>query len=103
MVLGRRDELSAILGDISTVSKVYFQPNENTKLVYPCITYSRDPTYHQAADNTKYLVKDRYQITLIDRAPENPAFDVLLDLPYSSHVASFVADGLNHHVFDLYH
>lgn len=98
-----RMSLSQILNKIDSVKRVYFQPNESSQIEYPCITYSRDPTYIVAADNVKYLRRGRYQVTLIDRKPENPAFDILLNLPYCSHTTSFVADGLNHDVFDLYH
>ena len=102
----RRLKTSDLLNEIKAaghVSKVYFSPDEESQMVYPCITYSRDPTYTVAADNQKYLVRDRYTVTLIDRMPLNPAFDVLLNLPHCSHQTSFVADGLHHDVFDLYH
>lgn len=103
MALRPRLELSEILNDIPDIKEVYFQPNEGTRLEYPCILYTRDPTYTESADNIKYLTKGRYEVTLIDHLPDHTAFDVLLNLPYSRHVNSFVADGLNHHVFDLYH
>lgn len=102
-VTAKRLTLSEILNAIPDIKKVYYQPDEGTKLEYPCILYKRDPTSVTHADNIKYRLRGRYQITLIDRLPDHSAFDVLLSLPYCSHSASFVADGLNHDIFDLYH
>lgn len=102
-VTATRLRLSEILNAIPEIEKVYYQPDEQTKLEYPCIVYKRDPTQVTHADNIKYRVRTRYQITLIDRLPDHTAFDVLFNLPYCSHTASFAMDGLNHDVFDLYH
>lgn len=103
MVTERRLGLSDVLHAIPGIDHIYYQPNEGTRLEYPCILYKRDPTYTVSADNIKYHVRGRYEIKLIDRVPDNPALDVLLSLPYSSHRANYVADGLNHDVFDLYY
>ena len=82
---------------------VSFQPDENTKINYPHIVYRREPAAVQHADNIPYLVTAKYEVTYIDRKPDSPVFDELEKRPYCSQKASFVEDGLNHAVFDLYH
>lgn len=95
-------DLQTILGGVSPEERVSFQPDENSVLKYPHIVYSRDSAYSAKADNILYRLKDHYKVTYIDRSPDNPVFDVLVAYPYCSHATSFVADGLNHDVFDLY-
>jgi hypothetical protein len=82
---------------------VSFQPNEESQIPYPHIVYHRDPAYKRHADNIRYLHRDKYVLTYIDRKPDSLVFDELEKRPYCSHTASFVEDGLNHDVFDLYH
>lgn len=100
-------ELEAYFADDDRVTvpanHVSFQPPEGTKIPYPHIVYSRDPAYKLHADNVRFLHRDKYVMTYIDRNPDSLVFDELEKRPYCSHTASFVEDGLNHHVFDLYH
>lgn len=81
---------------------VSFQPDENSQIQYPHIVYSRDPAYKLHADNIRYLHRDKYKMTYIDRKPDSLVLDELEKRPYCSHTASFVEDGLYHHVFDIY-
>ena len=100
-------ELEAYFADDSRVEDasehVSFQPNERSEIPYPHIVYNRDPAYKLHADNIRYLHRDKYEMTYIDREPDSPVFDELEKRPYCSHKASFVEDGLHHDVFDLYH
>lgn len=81
---------------------VSYQPNEESKLNYPCFVYTRDPAFTVKADNLTYLQRDRFEVTYIDRKPDDPIFDVMSNREFCSHSASFAADGLNHTVWDLY-
>jgi len=101
--VGRRLELQSLLEQILGSENVYFQPKENVLMEYPCIVYSRDGAWRNSADNAGYRRVQRYQVTLIDRDPENPAVEKLGLLPLCSDARSFVADGLNHDVFELYY
>lgn len=113
MGLARRTELQveletllANLNDsriVEASEHVSFQPDEASVLKYPHIVYSRDPAYIAKADNIVYRHMDHYVVTYIDRKPDNPVLDILVRRLYCSHSASFVADGLHHDVFDLYH
>jgi hypothetical protein len=101
--MDRRLELHEILKDILGSNNVYFQPPANITMKYPCIVYGRDGASRISADNTGYRRVQRYQVTLIDRDPENPAVEKLGLFPRCSDTRSFVADGLNHDVFQLYY
>lgn len=100
-------QLESYFDDDSRVTEpskhVSYQPDENSVLAYPHIVYSRDPAYKLHADNLRYLATSRYKVTYIDRKPDQPAFFELDKRPLCSHEASFIRDGLNHYIFDLYH
>lgn len=100
-------ELEAYIAHDTRVSNpaehVSFQPDEQSRIKYPHIVYSRSPALKTHADNISYLLRDRYELTYIDRKPDSPVFDELEKRPNCSHTASFVEDGLHHSVFDLYH
>lgn len=82
---------------------VSFQPNEQSQIQYPHIVYVRDPAYKLNADNIRFLHRDKYIMTYMDRKPDSSVFDELEKRPYCSHKASYVEDGIHHDVFDLYH
>ena len=96
-------QTQALLESVLGSRNVYFQPPEHVVMQYPCIVYSRDGASRISADNAGYRRVQRYQVTLIDRDPDNPAVEKLGLLPLCSDIRSFVADGLNHDVFELYH
>lgn len=92
-------ELEALLGS----RNVYYQPPSETRMQYPAIRYSKSSIDSKYANNSKYLNKTRYEITVIDRLPDNPVIAKLLKLPYSSHDRWYTADNLNHDVITLYY
>jgi hypothetical protein len=95
-----RLELQALLEVI--VSNVYFQPPTNFQIEYPCIVYERDGSEVDRADNVSYLHVKRYQVTVIDRNPDSELPDRVEQLPLCRFDRFFTADGLNHHVFNLF-
>lgn len=97
-----RVSLHNILVDILGSSDVYFQPPANVKLVYPCIVYKRDNVKTEFADNNPYSLDKRYQITIIDRNPDSDIPDKIAKLPKCIFTRHFVADSLNHDVYNLY-
>lgn len=97
-------QTQTLLEEILGSRNVYFQPPENVVMQYPCIVYSRDGAFRIFADNTGYRRVPRWQVTVIDRDPDNPAVEKLGLMPLCSDVIrSFVTDGLHHDVFELYH
>lgn len=100
-------ELEGYLEDYDVVTNpsehVSFQPNEESRIPYPHIIYEMDPADNTFADNLKYLRFSKYRVTLIDRNPDSPVFYDIEKREYCDHSTSFVQDGLNHFVFDLYY
>ena len=101
--LDRRIELQGILTTLLGSSHVYFQPPESVKLVYPCIIYRLSNIDVTRADNTMYLGKKRYMITIVSRDPDYLLYEEILKLPYSYFDRFYTADNLNHWVLELYY
>ena len=95
-----RLELQTLLEGIT--AHVYFQPPENLAIEYPCIVYQRDFAETEFADNEPYSVKKRYMVTVIDRDPDSSIPDQVAKLPTCTFNRFYVADGLNHDVYQLY-
>lgn len=102
-----QNELQGYFNDDDRVTDpslhVSFQPDESSEIAYPHIVYIRDPAYKLNADNVRYLHRDKYVMTYIDRKADSAVFDELEKRPLCLHKASYVEDGLHHAVFDLYH
>src|SRR3954468_18410166 len=81
---------------------VYFQPPENTKMVYPCIVYQLDDAATKFADNIPYHIVKSYQVTVIDRDPDSLIPDEVAKLPSCTFSRSFPAEKLNHFVYNLF-
>jgi len=100
--MGQRLELQTILETLLGTRNVYFQPPQSFKMAYPCIVYRRDDLRSRFADNSLYNFDIRYQITVIDRDPDSDIPHKVAALPKCSFDRFFVADNLNHDVFNLF-
>lgn len=92
--------LAAILG---SADDVWFQPDANVNLNYPCIVYERDDTDVDHADNQVYYWMQRYQVTYMAYEPDSDVYEKLVEYPYSDFNRHFATSGLNHDVFVIYH
>lgn len=98
--LNLQTELETILG----TRNVYFQPPESKKLQYDCIVYNRSNIDTKQADNYNYISKDKYEVTLIYRDPDNVLpHNILSRFQYCKHIKHFVVDNLYHDVFGIYY
>jgi len=97
-----RLELQALLVSLLGTSNVYFQPPSNVSMIYPCIIYKRDSDDVEHADNKRYAHKKRYQVTVVDRDPDSDLPDKVGELPLCSFDRFYVADDLNHDVYNLF-
>lgn len=97
--MGRRLNLHEVLCEALGSRNVYFQPPESLKMNYPAIVYERQNRDATPADNIEYLGAWVYQLTVIDKNPDSPILDRVLNLPSTRHVRSFKSDNLNHDVF----
>lgn len=101
--MGRRLELHEILCGILGSRNVYFQPPESIKMQYPCIVYDRNNGDTQFADDKPYEFRLAYEVTLIDKNPDNDAILKLAALPMSRFNRHYTADNLNHDSFVIYY
>jgi len=100
--MGLRVDLQSLLEGILGSPNVYFQPPNNVQMAYPSIVYQRDQLAEHHADNQSYRRQTRYQVTVIDRDPDSGIPDKIAGLPLCSFERFFVADNLNHDVFNLF-
>lgn len=98
----KRLELHEILVDALGSRNVYFQPPASIVMQYSGIEYHRERANVTFADNSIYLFKQRYMVTLMTVDPDSPVFFKLISLPLASHERSYAVDDLNHDVFNLY-
>nr|WP_297883996.1 hypothetical protein [uncultured Blautia sp.] len=101
--MGSRLELQNKLEQLLGTKHVYYQPPEPLKMEYPAIIYSKGRIETKKADNSTYLKNTRYDITVIDKRPDNPVIDKLMTLPYCSYDRQYKSGGLNHDVLTLYY
>lgn len=97
-----RLELQSKLEELLGSRNVYYQPPESIKMMYPAIVYSKADIESTYGNNSKYSKNIRYEITVIDKTPDNPVIDKLLELPYCSFDRHYKSENLNHDVLTLY-
>ena len=98
-----RIELHNLLEDMLGSKNVYYQPPESIKMQYDAIRYSKKNISSTYANDSKYLMKDCYELMVIAKRPDNPVIKKLLELPYCSYDRHYVADNLNHDVLTIYY
>lgn len=101
--MNSRLELQKKLCDILGSKNVYFQPPESVKMQYPAIVYSLSGIKELHANDSSYLRRRRYTLTLIDKNPDSPYLDEILAFPRARFDRSFSSNNLTHFVFELYY
>ena len=97
-----RLELQTMLEEKLNSPNVYYQPPSSVNMKYPAIVYAKDSIDKLSANNEAYSLANRYQITVIDKKPDNEVINELLKLPYCSFNRHYVSDNLNHDVLTIY-
>lgn len=99
----RRLKLSRSLHEIfDHPDNIYFDPPESKKLDFPAIIYIRRRVNTVRADNTSYLIYDRYQLTYIHKDKDSEFIEKLLKLPNCAHDDEFKKNDMYHDVFTIY-
>lgn len=98
----RRSELQAKLEELLGSKSVYFQPPASCKMEYDAIRYSLKTIDVKRANDSVYIDKDCYKLTVISRRPNSPVIRKILQLPYCSYDTNYIADNLYHDVLTLY-
>lgn len=101
--MNRREEFQEKLSSIPGVRKAYYNAPTNIRMEYPCIRYSIASKKVKFACNGRFVIRDRYTLTLIDRNPESPILRALEEIPYYSFDRMYSADGLHHFVCTIYY
>lgn len=101
--MNRRLELQSKLEELLGSRNVYYQPPESLKMEYPCIRYSKSDIENKHADNVRYSNHKSYELIVIDKLPDNPVIDAILELPYTSFDRHYKSNNLNHDVITIYY
>lgn len=95
-------ELHDLMKSLEGVKDAYIQP-PTEGMQYPCIMIERGGLNDvKFADNAKFRILKRYDVTVIDRAPDSVIPDLVENIQYTEFNRFFRANGLNHFVFQLY-
>lgn len=100
--MATRMDLGKLLEEIMEGNEVWFQPPNNIHLNYPCVLYRLSQVDTDHADNLPYRWTKRYTVTLIDWNPDSKYVDQILAIPTCTFDTFYVADNLNHWVFNIY-
>lgn len=101
--MDRRLELDAKLSAIPGVKDAYYNSPSNVKMKYPCIRYSKSNEKVRFSNNGRFVVRDRYTVTVIDYTPDSSIVKALEAFPYYSFDRVYIADGLYHFVCSIYY
>ena len=96
-----RADLSTFLHELFPDGHIYFEPPENTKILYPAVIYELSSMPTKYADNRPYNVKHSYSVTLITDNPDNEYIDTFANLMHFDRV--FVSDNMYHYVYSIYY
>lgn len=101
-----REELHEELVTILGSNSVYFQKPSSYKISYPAIVYSLSSADTKFADNSPYLHKRKYQLTLLTMDPDDELVEkitmsqTLQRVTFENH---FVKDNIHHFIYRLYY
>ena len=98
-----RIDLQRKLESLLGTRNVYYQSPESVKMEYPAIRYSKEDIFVNHANDKSYKHKKRYEITVIDKKPDNPVIDKILSLPMCTYDRHYTSDNLHHDVMSLYY
>lgn len=96
-----RLELDKIIKELCPGVAVYFQPPSGEQMEYPCIRYEFDGNIDIYADNKKYMLKETYKITVMDRKPTSKIPDQIASLDRAKLISHYCSGGITHDMFTI--
>lgn len=100
--MGSRLDLQTLLE--TYVDNVYFQPPSNHQMSYPCVVYNRNENDVLYADNSTYLKRQGYSLTVMDKNPDSAIADAIAsDLEYCGINQYYTTDAIYHTTLQLYY
>lgn len=100
--MASRSDLQTLLESLLGSKNVYYQPPNSVTMKYPAIRFNIKRKDGEYADDIRYLNFNCYEITVIDKRPDNEVIDKILELPMSSHDRHYESNNLNHDALTLY-
>ena len=100
--MASRLKLHSILLKVIGNENVYFDPPTNKILSFPCIKYNRETIDIKRADNTVYMKRNKYNITVIGAYGTDDTVSELLQLPYCTCNREYTVNGLTHTVLTIF-
>lgn len=100
--MATREQLQSKLEELLGSTNVYYQSPPSTGMKYPAILYSKSKIDHKLANNKKYSLSTRYDLIVIDKRPDNPVINKLLELDYCSYDRQYKSDNLYHDSLTIY-
>lgn len=99
-----RESLDEEFMDILGNENVYFQPPENIRMSYPAIVYFRNDINSRYADDRSYINVRSYDVTLIDKRPDSPFIDEIMErFSFCRYNRHQTIDNLHHDYFTIYY
>lgn len=100
--MASRLELQTTLEQLLGNDNVYYRAPASDEMQYPAIKYSKNKLTSTRANDSLYLSRTQYTVTVIDKRPDNAVIAKLLELPYCSYDRNYIIDNLYHDVLTLY-
>lgn len=100
--MATREQLQSKLEELLGSKNVYYQSPPSTGMKYPAILYSKSKINHKLANNKKYSLNTSYDLIVIDKRPDNPVINKLLELDYCSYDRQYKSDNLYHDSLIIY-
>lgn len=82
---------------------VYYQGPNNIGMKYPAIVYEKSKIENKHANDSIYLLKTAYSITVISKVVDNEVVEKISKLLLCSFDRQFITNNLYHDVFNMYY
>lgn len=86
------------------IENVYFNPPESVRMKYPCVRFRRSGMSTTSANNSRYLILDRYDAVYITYEADDPMVHTIVrHFKHCRHVQQVIKDGLVDENYVLYY
>lgn len=99
--MDNRLKLQSLLEEALGSKQVYFQPPSSIRMKYPAIVYSRSNIENVSANDSVYIQRYSYQITVMDYNPDSEIVKRISVIPGIRFGNHFTSENLNHDVFTI--
>lgn len=100
----KREDLHLALKEVcdSYAMNLYFEPPASMRIDYPCVIYEFAYPDTTRADNTSYLNKQKFQVSVITKQADTDAHYAIVKTIDNSRFRDIrVEDGLYHFIIDV--